>query len=101
MPTHALIFIGCEYDAATATFKRWKVENSWGDKTKSKGFITMTDDWFDKFVTVAAVPASCLPPHARPLYKKAERERRAGRGVKVLPCYDILGTFARADTELR
>ncbi|MDO5716930.1 MAG: C1 family peptidase [Tissierellia bacterium] len=46
-PTHAMVFQG--FDEGE-NHLRWKVENSWGDKRGSKGYLVMDDKWFDRYV---------------------------------------------------
>jgi len=46
--THAMVFTGVNLDESGKP-NRWKVENSWGEKSGTKGFYTMTDDWFTEF----------------------------------------------------
>ena len=45
--------------------RRWRVENSWGDKVGEKGFHTMNDSWFDEYVFQVVVRASRLPEEVR------------------------------------
>ncbi|MCD4826911.1 MAG: C1 family peptidase [Acholeplasmataceae bacterium] len=35
--------------------KRWKIENSWGDKSGQKGYYLASDSWFDQFVYQAVI----------------------------------------------
>ena len=46
--THAMTLKAVDLDANGKPLK-WKVENSWGDKTGVKGHIIMTDEWFDNY----------------------------------------------------
>ena len=46
--THAMVFAGVNLIDNKAN--RWKVENSWGDKTGKKGYYVMSDEWFDQYV---------------------------------------------------
>ena len=78
VPNHAMCLVGCQYDSGV--FRRWKVENSHGDSGALKGFMTMSDKWFDNFVVCCAVPAEFVARHA-------------GKEI-ILPFWDILGTFA-------
>jgi bleomycin hydrolase len=46
--THAMVFTAVNMvDGATI---RWKVENSWGDKSGNKGWFIMSDEWFSKYM---------------------------------------------------
>jgi bleomycin hydrolase len=46
--THAMVFTGVDLDETGRPCK-WRVENSWGDKNGDKGFMIMTDNWFDEY----------------------------------------------------
>ena len=46
--THAMTLKAVDLDASGKPVK-WKVENSWGEKTGVKGHIIMTDAWFDAY----------------------------------------------------
>ena len=46
--THAMVFTAVNVvDDKTV---RWKVENSWGDKSGKEGWFIMSDKWFDKYM---------------------------------------------------
>lgn len=46
--THAMVFTAVNVvDEKTV---RWKVENSWGDKSGKDGWFIMSDKWFDKYM---------------------------------------------------
>ncbi|QZX48811.1 C1 family peptidase [Mycoplasma sp. E35C] len=42
----------------TFVFKKWKVENSWGDKFGNKGFFYMNDAWFNDYLIDVVVSKS-------------------------------------------
>lgn len=46
--SHAMTITGVDLDGETV--RKWKVENSWGDKIATKGYFTMSDQWFEEFV---------------------------------------------------
>ena len=58
---HAMAFVGVDVADDGQTTRRWRVENSWGDKIADKGYFTMSDDWFSEYVYEIAVPKSMLP----------------------------------------
>lgn len=66
-PNHAMTLVGCHEERNPPHISRWQVENSHGKKGKYKGYMIMSDEWFDKYVGVAVVPKSCLPRHIRKL----------------------------------
>lgn len=46
--THAMVFTAVNIvDGKTV---RWKVENSWGDKSGNEGWFIMSDEWFSKYM---------------------------------------------------
>ena len=47
---HAMAFAGVDVADDGTTTRRWRVENSWGDKIADKGYFTMSDDWFTEYV---------------------------------------------------
>ena len=61
--THAMCLTGV--DLLDNAPRRWRVENSWGDKLGEKGFHTMNDSWFDEYVYQVVVRASRLPDEVR------------------------------------
>ena len=57
---HAMVFAGVDLDNKGKPTK-WRVENSWGDEGGDKGFLVMTDSWFDEYVYEVAVDKKRLP----------------------------------------
>lgn len=47
MMTHAMVLTGV--DLIDEQSKKWKVENSWGEKVGEKGFFVMSDEWMDEY----------------------------------------------------
>ncbi|MBM7712974.1 aminopeptidase C [Enterococcus xiangfangensis] len=45
--THAMVLTGVDLIEDQA--KKWKVENSWGEKVGEKGFFVMSDEWMDEY----------------------------------------------------
>ena len=45
--THAMLFTGV--DLKRNKPRKWRVENSWGDKNGDKGYYLMSDSWFDEY----------------------------------------------------
>jgi bleomycin hydrolase len=50
---HAMLLTAVHLDEEVP--KRWKIENSWGDKSGEKGYFLASDTWFDKFVYQAVI----------------------------------------------
>jgi bleomycin hydrolase len=59
VPNHNMVFTGL--DLAGDKPVKWLVENSWGEKGGKKGYYTMMDGWFDRFVQVVVVPKAYVP----------------------------------------
>ena len=82
--THAMLFTGV--DVVDGKPRRWRVENSWGDKRSGrKGYYTMNDNWFDEFMFEIAAPKSMLPDE---LIAALDKE------PIVLPPWDPMGSLA-------
>ncbi len=83
MMTHAMLFTGV--DVVNGRPRRWRVENSWGDKTGQKGYYTMNDNWYDQYMFEIAAPTSYL-----------NEKMQAGLETEavVLPAWDPMGSLA-------
>ena len=46
--THAMVLTGVDLDE-NGKAKKWKVENSWGDKVGNKGYFVASDAWMDEY----------------------------------------------------
>ena len=82
---HAMAFAGVDVADDGTTTRRWRVENSWGDKIADKGYFTMSDDWFTEYVYEVAVPKALLPEE----YQKALEDPAIS-----LPAWDPMGALA-------
>jgi bleomycin hydrolase len=65
-PNHNMVFTGV--DIVDDKPVKWLVENSWGDKSGKKGFLSMTDAWFDKYVQVIVVHKKYIPDKTLALF---------------------------------
>lgn len=83
--THAMLLVGVDEDPSGAGYRRWRVENSWGDEVGAKGFFTMDDDWFTEYVFEVVVKKSALP---------AELSAALDQAPLVLPAWDPMGALA-------
>ena len=45
--THAMLLTGVDIKKRNST--KWRIENSWGTKSGNKGYMMMTDEWFDEY----------------------------------------------------
>ena len=79
-----MLFTGV--DVVKGKPRRWRVENSWGDKTGKSGFFLMTDQWFDEHMFEVAARKSALPPKLQAASEKPPI---------VLPPWDPMGSLAR------
>ena len=79
---HAMVITGVNLVDDQPT--RWKIENSWGDKSGSKGYYMCSDSWFDKYVYQAAVEKQYL----------GDLAKLADQKPIVLDAWDPMGTLA-------
>jgi bleomycin hydrolase len=47
--SHGMSLMGFNY-GEDGTIDKWLLENSWGSTSGHKGFLTMTDEWFDEYM---------------------------------------------------
>jgi len=61
--THAMLFTGVDVHREDNQDipKRWRVENSWGEKSGNKGFYVMNDNWFDQYMFEIAARRQYVP----------------------------------------
>ncbi|MBT3216820.1 MAG: C1 family peptidase [Candidatus Marinimicrobia bacterium] len=83
--THAMVFTGVDLDGKGRA-KKWRVENSWGDKRGDKGYDIMTDSWFDEYNYEVVVHKDYLSKDHYSLYQKDPIS---------LPPWDPMGALAR------
>jgi bleomycin hydrolase len=73
-----------EHDAP----RKWRVENSWGDKNGDKGFMVMTDRWFDEYNYEVVVEKQYVPADLLALLDTTPT---------VLPPWHPMGALATAE----
>ena len=82
--THAMLFTGV--DVVDGKPRRWRVENSWGEKESGrKGFYVMNDSWFGEYMFEIAARKDALP---------ADLQQALEREPIVLPPWDPMGSLA-------
>ncbi|ORX99707.1 peptidase C1B, bleomycin hydrolase [Basidiobolus meristosporus CBS 931.73] len=82
--THAMMFTGVHVDAEEKTV-RWRVANSWGEDTGDKGFLSMSDRWFDEFTYQIVLEKEDIPEKVLEVLKEEP---------VVLPPWDPMGSLA-------
>jgi bleomycin hydrolase len=85
--THAMVFTGVDIDAEGKPTK-WRVENSWGDKIGDKGFLVMSDRWFDEYMYEVVVDKRFVP---------AELLTVLDSTPTPLPPWDPMGSLAASE----
>ncbi len=88
--THAMVLTGVDLDEAQRP-RKWRVENSWGDKIGDKGYMVMSDAWFDEYLYEVVVSKSKLPPELLAVLDTEPIE---------LPLWDPMGALARQEALL-
>lgn len=71
---HAVLVVGYEAHPETGRVIKWKIKNSWGDKSGDAGYYHMYRDYFEKFVSyIAFAKDGSVPlPPARPSPRQLE-----------------------------
>ena len=83
MMTHAMVFLGV--NLVDGKPNRWKVENSWGEKSGQDGYYIMTDEWFDEYNYQIVVNRK---------YLSAEQQAMFDQAPIVLKPWDPMGSLA-------
>ncbi len=81
---HAMLLTAVHLDEGIS--KRWKIENSWGDKSGEKGYFLASDTWFDKFVYQAVINKK---------YLSSEQLKAWDLEPVVLKPWDPMGALAK------
>lgn len=67
--THAMVFLGV--NLVDGKPNRWKVENSWGDKSGQDGYYIMTDEWFGEYNYQVVVHTKYLSDAQKAMFDQA------------------------------
>ena len=67
LPTHGMVIAGV--DLRDDKPVRWKIENSWGDELGDKGYMIMSDAWFDEYTYGVAVNKKYLTEEQRQAFE--------------------------------
>lgn len=67
-PNHSMVITGV--DVQDGRPAKWKVENSWGDKSGDKGWYTIDNKWFEKHVFQVIIDRRFVPPNLLALTEK-------------------------------
>ena len=81
--THAMVFTAVNIVEGKTI--RWRVENSWGDKSGKDGWFIMSDEWFDKFMYQVVVNKKYLTV--------TQREALEQKPIELKP-WDPMGSLA-------
>lgn len=82
--THAMVLTAVHLDANDKPV-RWRVENSWSEKSGSEGYFVMSDNWMDEFCYQAVIDPEVVSQEVRDVLQQKP---------KVLPLWDPMGALA-------
>jgi len=82
--THAMLFTGVDLDSKGSP-RKWRVENSWGDKRGDHGYDIMTDSWFDEYTYEVVIHKDYITKNEFTVYQKDPVH---------LPPWDPMGALA-------
>ena len=83
--THAMVLTGVDLDE-NGKAKKWKVENSWGEKVGNKGYFVASDAWMDEYTYQIVVRKEFLTAAELAAYAAEPR---------VLSPWDPMGALAK------
>ena len=90
--THAMTLTGYDEEPNQPNPAKWRIENSWGEKGTDKGYLMMTDAWFDQFMYQVVVDKSLIDDNSpiKDLVANASTTEPI-----VLPAWDPMGALAK------
>ena len=85
LPNHAMVIVGYHKTKDDTNVQRWKIENSWGSSSGHKGFLLMTDTWFNEYVFQVLIQKK---------YLSEEELKLLDTEPSIIEPWDPLGTLA-------
>lgn len=76
---------GCGCSVSEGKPVKWRIENSWGEDSGDKGYLCMTDEWFDEFTYQVVIRRDELEEDILEIMKGES---------KILPPWDPMGALA-------
>lgn len=83
--THAMLITAVTLDKETKQPRKWRVENSWGDDRGEKGYLLITQEWFEQFVFEVVIDKRFVPEEILQICNVEPI---------VLPAWDPMGNLA-------
>ncbi|KZS17904.1 Bleomycin hydrolase [Daphnia magna] len=83
--THAMLITAVTLDKETKQPRKWRVENSWGDDRGEKGYLLITQEWFEQFVFEVVIDKRFVPEEILQICNVEPI---------ILPAWDPMGNLA-------
>ena len=64
--THAMLITAVDIEKNKT--KKWRIENSWGNKGGDKGYLLMSDDWFTEYTYEVVIDKKYLPKEVKDIF---------------------------------